>query len=181
MKKRNSLKIIASLAMLSAVSIILGKYLAIPVGEVMRFSLESMPVIFAGMVFGPLAGGLCGLVADLIGCLLRGYEINIAVSLGAMVIGVISGALPILLRAFGTKRLPLTIITVSAAHIIGSMLIKTLGLASYYDMPFLIVLLWRVLNYAIVGALDCGVVHILLGNRGIKMEIKKLGGASYDL
>lgn len=181
MKKRNGIKIIASLAMLAALSIILGKYLAIPVGEIMRFSLESMPIIFAGMVFGPLAGGLCGLVADLIGCLLRGYEINIAVSLGAMVIGVISGALPILLRALGAKRLPLTVITVLAAHIIGSMLIKTLGLAAYYEMPFYAVLLWRVVNYVIVGALDCVTVHILLGNKGIKMEIKKLGGAAYDL
>lgn len=181
MKKRNDLKIIASLAMLSAISIILGKYLAIPVGEIMRFSLESMPIIFAGMVFGPLAGGLCGLVADLIGCLLRGYEINIAVSLGAMVIGVISGALPILLRAFGIRRLPLTIITVATAHIIGSMLIKTLGLASYYDMPFLIVLLWRVLNYAIVGVLDCAAIYILQSNKGIRMETNKLGGSTYDL
>lgn len=181
MKKRNNLKIIASLAMLSAISIILGKYLAIPAGEIMRFSLESMPIIFAGMAFGPLAGGLCGLVADLIGCLLRGYDINLAVSLGAMVIGVISGALPILLRAVGIRRLPMTIITVAAAHIIGSMLIKTFGLATYYDMPFHVVLLWRVLNYIIIGALDCAVVHILLNNRGIKLEIKKLGGAGYDI
>lgn len=181
MKKVKNLKITASLAMLAAISIVLGKYLAIPVGEIMRFSLESMPIIFAGIAFGPLAGGLCGLVADLVGCLLRGYDINIAVSLGAMVIGVISGAMPIVLRAVGIKKLPMTIITVAVAHIIGSMLIKTLGLASYYEMPFYLVFLWRVLNYIIVGALDCTVVHILLNNRGIRMEIKKLGGGGYDL
>lgn len=181
MKKIQNLKLIASLAMLTAISIVCGKYLAISGGEFMRFSLENMPIIFAGLAFGPLAGGLVGLVADILGCLMVGYTINPVVSLGAMVIGVISGALPVLLRAFNMKKLTITVITVAVAHIIGSMLIKTLGLASYYEIPFHVVLLWRVLNYIIVGIIDGTLVHILLKNKGIRMQTKELGGLENDI
>ena len=45
-KQNISLKMTAALAMLVAISIILGKYLAISVGEVLRFSLENLPIIY---------------------------------------------------------------------------------------------------------------------------------------
>ena len=95
MKKRKislDLKILCQLAMLIAISIVAGKYLAIGIGEVLRFSLENLPIIFAGIAFGPIAGILVGVAADLIGCLLVGYTINPIVTIGAAVIGGVSGA-----------------------------------------------------------------------------------------
>ena len=64
------------LTMLSAMSIVLGKLLAVNLGEVLRLSFENLPIIFAGLAFGPLAGAAVGLVADTVGCLLVGYAIN---------------------------------------------------------------------------------------------------------
>ena len=63
MKKRKislDLKILCQLAMLVAISIVAGKYLAIGIGEVLRFSLENLPIIFAGIAFGPVAGSAGG-------------------------------------------------------------------------------------------------------------------------
>ena len=92
MKKiQNNLKLTVILALLCAISIVAGKYLAIRGGDVMRFSLENMPVIFAGMAFGPVAGMLVGVVSDLIGCVLVGYTINPLVTVGAGAIGLVSG------------------------------------------------------------------------------------------
>lgn len=173
-----NLKLTVTLAMLVAISIILGKYLAINGGNVMRFSLESMPIILAGMAFGPVAGGLVGAVADLVGCLMVGYTINPTITVGAAVIGIISGLVPSLLKKARLDERLVTIITVAAAHLAGSVIIKTLGLAAYYDMPFGILLLWRLLNYAIVGTLDGLTVHILLHNKGIRMQINRLKGES---
>ena len=175
-KSSKSLKLTVVLAMLTAISIVLGKYLAIRGGDVMRFSLESMPIIFAGMAFGPVAGALVGAVADLIGCVMVAYTINPIVTLGAAAIGVISGILPSLLRRLSLDFRLVTAITVATAHIIGSVLIKTFGLAAYYDMPFIILMLWRLLNYIIVGALDGATVYVLLSNKGIQMHLKDLGG-----
>ena len=96
------------------------------------------------------------------------------VALGAASIGFISGFVPrILAKASVNGKLQLAI-TVAIAHLVGSVVIKTLGLSSYYDMPFIILLLWRVLNYLIVGALDGVVVHVLLGHREIDKQIKEL-------
>ena len=173
-KVQNSLKITVVLAFLTALSIILGKYLAIRGGDVMRFSLENMPIIFAGMVFGPWAGVLVGAVADLIGCLMVGYTINPVVTLGAAMIGAISGCYHFLTRKTKLSPLVSTVIVVGASHIVGSLIIKTIGLAAYYSMPFGILLLWRLLNYAIVGALDGMVVYVLLNNKGVKMQLSHL-------
>jgi len=173
-KELKSLKLTATLAMLVAISIILGKYLAIRGGDVMRFSLENMPIIFAGLAFGPVAGGLVGAVADLVGCVMVGYTINPTVTLGATIIGITSGILPILLKNTKLDLRIVTVISVAAAHLLGSVIIKTIGLAAYYEMPFGILMLWRLLNYAIVGALDGITVHILLNNKGIRMHLSRI-------
>lgn len=172
----NRLKLIAVLAMLAALSIITGKYLAIRGGDVLRFSLENMPIIFAGMAFGPIAGLSVGVVADLVGCIMVGYTINPVVTLGAAAIGLVSGAAYSLLKKTRMHPTLITAVTVFFAHLIGSLLIKTPGLAAYFDMPFGILLLWRILNYAVVGVIDGAVVHILLRNKGIRMQIKEIGG-----
>lgn len=164
------------LAMLTAISIICGKYLAIRGGDVMRFSLENMPIIFAGMAFGPVAGAAVGAVADLVGCVLVGYTINPLVTLGAAVIGIISGFLPPILQKTKISSRLTTALTVLAAHLVGSVVIKTVGLSAYYAMPFHILALWRILNYIIVGALDAVIVHILLSNKEIQLHISRLGG-----
>ena len=86
-----SLRTLVVSSIFVALSIILGKYLAIPVGNIMRFSFESLPVLLAGFSFGPLVGMAVGIVADLFGSLLRGYDINLTVTLGAAVIGLGGG------------------------------------------------------------------------------------------
>ena len=175
MKKFN-LKTLVFLAMLVAISIVCGKYLAIRGGDIMRFSLENMPIIFAGMAFGPLAGGLVGSVADIVGCVMVAYTINPIVTLGAGVIGILSGIIPILLQKTKLKSTLILVITVASSHIIGSMLIKTVGLYAYYNMPFAVLLLWRILNYLLVGAIDGAVLHILFCRKEIRAHIKLLGG-----
>ena len=173
-KGQKSLRITIILALMVAISILMGKYLAIRGGDVMRFSLENTPIILSGIAFGPGAGALVGLVADLVGCVMVGYTINPLVALGAVAIGLISGFVPKILAKLKVNGKLNLAITVAAAHLVGSVVIKTLGLAAYYDMPLVILMLWRALNYLIVGALDGVVVHVLLGHREIDRQIKEL-------
>ncbi len=183
MKKRTEipLRITAALAMLAAISIVLGKYLAIPGGEVLRFSFENLPIIFAGVAFGPLGGAMVGATADLIGCLLVGYTVNPLVTLGAVSIGVVSGAVFLLLKRTSLPHSLKIAVTVALAHLVGSVLIKTVGLAEWYDMPLIILMLWRLLNYVIVGSLEGVLMFVLTKNRLISGEIASLtkGGANF--
>ena len=161
---------LAICAMLAAMSIVCGKYLAIPLGNVMRFSFENLPIIMAGMMFGPIAGALTGVVADLFGCLLVGYTINPLVMLGATVVGMASG---IVFHAL--KRIPYTLrvfLAVFAAHLFGSVLIKTPGLWIYYDIPLTVLYLWRCLNYLIVFAAEMPICWILVKNKGIRSALR---------
>lgn len=181
MRKRSNgmpLGQIAALAMLSAISIILGKYLQIPMGNVMRFSFENLPILFAGIAFGPISGLLTGVVADLVGCLMVGYEINPLVTLGAALCGGVGGTVSYLLRR---SSLPIRVVlSVLSGHLVGSVVVKTFGLAVYYDMPFEILILWRLLNYVIVGALECVLLTVLLKNRSVSEAISSIIGKRFD-
>ncbi len=177
MKKEHvSIKVLAAAAMLSALSIICGKYLAFNVGTFLRFSLENLPIMFASVALGPAVGALTGAVSDLVGCLLVGYEINPLVTLGAVTIGAVSG---IVYRLLKKTKLPYAFSIISgvcAAHALGSVLIKTFGLSAYYDIPFYILMLWRLLNYAIIGAAECVLILTLMKNKAVGAAVGSAGG-----
>ena len=63
-------------ALLTAVSVVLARFLIPTPNEVTRFSLEAVPIFLAGMLFGPLPGALTGFAADFIGCLFSPYGYN---------------------------------------------------------------------------------------------------------
>ena len=178
MKKRNSSTPLArsvALALLSAMSIVLGKLLAVNIGEVIRISFENLPILFAALALGPIAGAVVALVADLVGCLLVGYAINPMVTLGAVTIGAVSGAVMKLLPS----RLPewaRVSVSVAAAHVLGSVVIKSVGLSVFYSMPLGVLMLWRLLNYLLVGGAESLLLTFLLKNRGVRVAISSLVG-----
>ena len=169
-----NLQLLAVAAFLAALSIVCGKYLAFSIGTVLRFSFENLPILLAGMMFGPITGMLVGIVADLLGCVMVGYAINPLVTLGAACIGAIGGAL---FRM--TRKLPLlwqTCITVILTHLVASVIVKTYGLAQYYNMQFHILLLWRLLNYVIVGVAEWLLIYTVLKNRALRRRFETLRG-----
>ena len=164
-------KIPVSLAALGAIGIILGKFLAFNVTEFMRFSLENISIIFAGIVFGPILGAAVGAVQDLVGCVAVGYAINPIITLGCALVGAVSGAV---YRIF--KRAPLGVrvaLSTLSAHLCGSVLVKTLGL-TLYGYPYGITVLWRLLNYAIVGAVEIILLCFLLKSKQLLTQINKI-------
>ena len=169
---RKILRLTVFSALLAAVSIVCGKFLAFNVGEFIRFSFENLPIIFAGMAFGPIVGVCVGAVADLVGCLLVGYAINPIITLGASVIGLLSGLSRPLLKT--GKTVLFTVVTVAVAHLIGSVVIKSFGLSVFYSMPLYMLMAWRLLNYAIVGAIEGFVLYHLLKNRAILHLIEQI-------
>ena len=171
---KSPLKLLVVLSLMSALSIVLGKYLAFNIGTVLRFSLENLPIIFSGLAFGPTAGILVGVVADLVGCLLVGYEINPIVTLGAAAIGAVSGLARYIPNKSGGGIWLRVISAELLSHLVGSVIIKTFGLSVYYDMPFFILTLWRLLNYALIGALEGTLIYALLKNHAVQREINAI-------
>ena len=71
-------------------------------------------------------------------------------------------------------------VSVIAAHLVGSVLVKTYGLAKYYDMPLLTLMLWRACNYLIVGAAEGILSFLLLKNNAIVRILAGLGGMRWQ-
>ena len=172
-KARIHLRILLLMSLFIALSIVFGKFLAFNVGEMIRISFENLPILFAGITLGPLAGAAVAVVADLLGCILVGYAINPIITVGAAIIGLLSG-----LVAQLTKKFPLPLrltLSVLIAHLIGSVGVKTAGLAAFYGVSYPVLLLWRTLNYLIVGTAE-GVLLFLLLKSVVREALAKLLG-----
>ena len=164
-----SVKVMATAAIFVAISIVCGKYLAISGGNILRFSFENLPIILAGIAFGPAVGAAVGTVADLVGCALVGYAVNPIITVAGALIGACSG---FLFRIFKSHSLfARLLVTVSVSHILGSVIIKTFGLSVFYSMPLWELMLWRLLNYILVGALELTLIYILVKNKAVRKQL----------
>lgn len=178
-KLRNSVRIFSNLyamvfaAILVAISVT-GKMFAINIGEVLRISYENLPVAMAGIIFGPLAGFAVGVCSDICGCLAVGYSINPIISLGAGAIGLVCGTV----STFAKNRFSPVWLIISdvAGHIVGSIIIKTIGIAIYYgaENGFWALLFTRVGTYVPVVIFEIVIFVFLLTNKHIKKELLKL-------
>lgn len=180
-KQRNSilfgsLYALVLCANLAAISIVLGKYLAINVDQYIRISFESLPVIAGGFFFGPVAGALIGTVADVVGCVMVGYTINPIITAGAAVSGTISGLIGFVIfknQSTRAQRTAAAIISTVCAHIFGSMIIKSIGMAIYYDLGFGV--LWvRIPLYVCIAAAEGALMTVLANSRIFIRERERL-------
>lgn len=154
-------------ALLIAMSIVFSRVLSISTGFV-RFNLGSLPVVLAGVLFGPGAGFAVGAVADIVGGVLSGYAINPLITLGAAVVGLVPGlvwrwdALP------GTgARLAVGVLL---GHILGSMVINSLALYLFYSYPWSLLAV-RIPNALILSVVEIVLVRLLLANRAFQQIV----------
>ncbi len=161
-----NIRVMAISALLTALSIVLGKYLAINVTDSIRVSFENLPILMSGLFFGPIIGGVVGAAADIIGCFLVGYSMNPIITVGACLIGVISGIIGTYAfrKCENWRATPRVFIPVMASHVICSMGIKSLGMVVYYGTPWEILIL-RVPIYIVTGLAEGYLIMLLFGNR----------------
>lgn len=165
-------------AILAAMSIVLGKFLQIPnpFQEFIRISFENLPILLAGLTMGPVSAALIAVVADLLGCVLYGYSINPIITLGAAAVGLTAGLIGLLLKK---KPLLLRVILATVtAHIVGSVLIKSAGLAAWYlskyELGYWEFVAWRGVNYAIVATAETLLLYLLLRNRALQKQFERM-------
>mgnify|MGYP003222868535 CR=1 FL=1 len=117
-------------ALLTAVSVVLARFLIPTPNEVTRFSLEAVPIFLAGMLFGPLPGALTGFAADFIGCLFSPYGYNPIFCVPPILYGLCAGLFrPWLTRRCSPLRLALAFLP---PLVLGSVLYQSFALAMIY-------------------------------------------------
>ena len=171
---KKSVKVLTLSAMLCAMSVVIGMFcktfLNFGLG-LFRITFENLPIILSGIVFGPIVGGLVGAAGDLVSYLLSPqiYPPNLIVTCGAAAIGIISGFVShLLIKKRGYVQI---IVSGVLAHVVGSMVIKTIGLFQFYSWA----VLWRIPLYTVISALEILLICMLYKNATFRRLIG--GGA----
>ena len=162
--KRMPSRMLATLALLSAIEVVLARLIIPMPNPTMRFSIEAVPIIIAGLLFGPAPGAAVGLVGDAVGCLFSGYGYNPLFSLPPALIGVSAGLLRFLL--YGGVSYLRILLTFLPAVVLGSVLWQSYWLAFFYGTrTFLGFLGLRSVQFAITSLINAAVVFALFKGR----------------
>ena len=166
MKRNYSMttKTLAYCALLAALSVVLAR-LVIPMPAAdTRFSIEAVPMVIAGMLFGPIPGALVGFTADFVGCLFSPYGYNPIFCVPPILYGLFAG----LFRNYLAKSVDPLHLAVSLLPpvILGSILYQSATLAfMYYDglffEGFLFYIGTRSIQFGITLVLDELVIWLL--------------------
>ena len=151
-------------ALLTALSVVLARLLTVIPSEVSRFSLEAVPILLAGLLFGPVPGAAVGFAADFIGCLFSPYGYNPIFCLPPILYGLWAG----LLRGFVWQKPSVwrVALAVFPAALCGSVLWQSAALALVYGgeakLPFFLTrLAARSVQFAFTGVVDTVTVWLL--------------------
>lgn len=165
-------------AMLTAISVVVGilcKNL-FTVGVYYRFTLENIGVIFAGIFFGPGAGALVGVAVDVISCLLStNPAVNPVITLGALTVGVSAGV--VARYAVRERGLRQYILSGAAAHLLGQVLIKSVGKMLYFGMPWFGIFIGLACSVLACG-MEVLLITTLMKNTEIRKFVFRLTGES---
>ncbi|NLM45319.1 MAG: folate family ECF transporter S component [Firmicutes bacterium] len=149
---RISIRNVVVSGLLAGMSILLSRLAAIMIaGGTIRLSFGNIPIYMAGLMFGPVTGGLVGGVADLVGMLVNSFGAAFVphIFLAAVLRGVIP---PLVVRFLGenNKVWPLKVfLAILLAEIASGALLTTWGLAWLQKTPFTMVLVPRLIALAV--------------------------------
>ncbi len=164
-----STKAMVQCALLIAVSIVLTHLLTIST-PFLRINLGGVPILLAGVLFGPIGGAIVGALADLIGGTIAGYSINVMITLGTALTGFCMGLcyhyLPLPKQSF---RLLSGVIF---GNLIGSVIVNSLALRIFYGYAWSVLAL-RIPNNVIVGAAEFFVLWYLCKNKALMKVLTK--------
>lgn len=167
-----SVKTVTTAAMLAALSVAIGVVCKnlFTFGIYYRVTFENLPVILSGLLFGPVVGGMVGVAADAVSCLMSSNPaVNPIISVGALTVGVTSGLAPLIIRKKGRAQ---TALAVASAHLLGQVGVKSVGKIVYYGMPWYGVFIGLAISVG-VGVLEFAVISWLRSSRGISRLLEE--------
>lgn len=151
---------LAGSALLAAISVVLARLLLPMPNEFTRFSLEAVPIFLAGLLYGPLYGGMVGFSADAVGCLFSGYGYNPIFCLPPILYGLFGGLLRLCLNGrISAWKIALGFLP---PVVLGSVLWQSFTLSFVYGQKtYLYYLATRSIQFAVTYVADVVLVTLL--------------------
>lgn len=152
-------------AMLTAMSVIIGLFCKTYMnfaGGLFRVTFENMPIILTGILFGPAAGAISGVVTDIIGMSVQGMSLNPIITVGAGLVGAVSGVVSrYIVKKQGYLKL---ILSGVLAHFVGSVIVKSIGLYAYYGWG----ILYRIPLYIGIASVEMFIICLMYKNKNFR-------------
>jgi ECF transporter S component (folate family) len=177
MKKQkafNKVQTLTLAAMLTAMSVVIGiickNFLTFQIYY--RFTLENLPVIFAGITMGPIVGAIVGICADIVSCLCSANPVlNPIITVGAACVGLCAGIVPrYIVKKPGIAQIAAA---EALAHLVGQVGIKSIGKILWYGMPYWGILIG--LGVSIVaGSIECVLIKLIMDRLNISIYSEKV-------
>ncbi len=160
-KQTWNVKTLVFMALLIAMHLVLTRVLVIDLGAY-RISVGSVTTILAGLWLGPVAGGVCGFCADIIGCFMKGYAVNPFITVAAILWGV----LPALAKPFfaNRKKTGKTVgicVSIVVTAVLSSLVLTTAGLVIMLGYNFYAIMPGRLVQFAIMIPVYCVLTCLL--------------------
>ena len=178
MKKSTSnslrnVKILTVSAMMIALSAVIGYVCktipALNLGSGLRITFENLPIIVAGVMFGPVIGGCVGCLADLLSCLFSAQTPMPWVLVGSVSVGIMAGiSSKFIVRRNGYLKL---IAAELLAHLVGSMIIKTAALYVVFGP----IVFFRIPMSIGIAAVEIALLCIMYKNKTVRNLIDSGG------
>ena len=159
LKNRFPTKTLVTMALMSAISIVLSRFCVIYFTQSLRLSFGNIPILITGLLFGPIAGAVVGAGTDILGSVISGLGWYPPLTLTPVIMGVAAG----LFRGFVLKRrtylriLPVTL----TANTLGTICWSTYWLSRLYGNPLWTLLSVRAPFYIGIALLEALVIFIL--------------------
>ncbi len=158
MKKLN-VKTVVFAGVLIAMNIILTRFLSIDL-PFLRITFGPVPVFLAGLWMGPVVGGICGGIGDIIGCIIKGYALNPFITLTSMLAGILAGVFKVYVFK-GKLDIKKIAVIVSLHGLFGSMILTTIGLHIYNGTPYVVMIPSRAVQTVCLVIANTILVHVL--------------------
>ncbi len=157
--QRMATRTLAYCALLAALSVVFARLIVPMPNAFTRFSIEAVPIFLAGMLFGPLAGGMVGFSADLVGCLFTGFGYNPLFCLPPILYGVFGGGFRrVFIKKTSVFRLALGFLP---PVLLGSVLYQSWALGFVYSKGFYYFFTTRSVQFAVTWIVDVAIIYLL--------------------
>ncbi len=169
MKRRMTTRLLVLSALLAAMSIVLSRFCVIWITPSVRISFGNIPIMLAGLLFGPVPGALVGAVADIVGAAaLSPYGWYPPLTVGPVLIGLLSGFFrkPVRPEPKYLKTAAMTL----GVNAVASMAYTSIILSGYNGTPLGALLIVRVPLYIGISLVEALVLTLLL-----RSPVKKYG------
>lgn len=161
-----SVRMITYIGMLTALEIILNRFLSINAWNI-KIGFSFVPVVIAAVLFGPIAGGAVGALGDLLGALLfpigpyfPGFTAT------AFMTGVVFG-----LFLHKKQTIPRIAASVLINQLFFSFIVNSFWISILYGSPFVPLLATRIVQVIIVGAVEfIGITAVTKIAKGVSLK-----------